>query len=488
MSEADGEQPVIEGEEVLDPVKSKRQHWREPMTGIMREVWRPGQYQINGSSRRIELTIAGDGDGHMTSDHFDRVGPVAAEDRWRFYQVRTACSYCARQRAPTASTANEAQRSRGDGAKLTSTQLSTGPFKARINEPPKNVILDDRALHEIVTSDIPKAQLSKRWSHDFSGQGHIRHRRPHRGRPAIKDPAVEDEKDKYYSYAPGKSAPYYFIGEKDYVPILYDPLPSQPTASPPPPDPNAKPKQHNQYTPVDQLIRNGAESLSKTRGKYRARINTFLRRSPSPPSVRDRAKLFGGLGVGRGPYPRYGKSQGGEGGREPSFTPSQPDRESLWMQQDEDEDDSGPTSRASGSGLNEATSGALHAHDTGMQFSSPAKRVASPLLHAPRAKVQKQMGYIERLAAGITDEADAEEEEEEADIPPSAGGESSDSAVVQQLQAELTETREIVLRQDEKIQMLRDQVEELQSQLAMERSGQNTDGTNNSAFEIDGLE
>lgn len=158
------------------------------------------------------------------------------------------------------------------------------------------------------------------------------------------------------------------------------------------------------------------------------------------------------------------------------------------MQQDEDEDGSGPTSRASGSGPNDAASGALHARDTGIQFSSPPKRVASPLLHAPSAKVQKQMGYIERLAAGITEEADAEEEEEEADIPPSAGGESSDSAVVQQLQAELTETGEIVLRQDEEIQMLRDQVEELQSQLAMERSEQHAGRMYQSAFANDGLE
>lgn len=131
MSEADEEQPVIEGEEVLDPVKSKRQYWREPMTGIMREVWRPGQSQIHGASQRILLTIAGDGDGHMTSDHFDRVGPVAAEDRWRFYQVRTACSKSARHRASTASTAIEARHSRGDGVRLTLTHSSRLVFSRR---------------------------------------------------------------------------------------------------------------------------------------------------------------------------------------------------------------------------------------------------------------------------------------------------------------------------------------------------------------------
>ena len=161
-----------------------------------------------------------------------------------------------------------------------------GPFKFRIQEPPSNVILDDRAVHEVLQSNIPRAQLPRKWSHDFSGLSAVRHRRTHRGRPAYKDINASTEVERYHSFRPsGKTVPLYlFSGEKDFTPIFYSELPEveEPVQ---PPDSPEKPKQHNQYTASDQLVRNGAQSASLTKGKYRPRVNTFLRRSPSPPWV-----------------------------------------------------------------------------------------------------------------------------------------------------------------------------------------------------------
>lgn len=339
------------------------------------------------------------------------------------------------------------------------------------------MILDDRALHEILTSDIPKAQLSKRWSHEFSGQGSIRYRRPHRGRAAIKDPTATEEKHKYQCHAPGKAAPYYFTGEKDYIPILYGKLPPKPVAPPPPPDPNERLKQHNQYTPVDQLIRNGAESMSKTRGKYRHRINTFLRRSPSPPLVRDRARLFGGQGIGRGPAFTSSRSQADDDGLSFSFPSSmtglQPSNAGdMWVQQEEAGEVGDPESDIFNPTLGQAAGSAEESFEPSFGVNSLPKRNASPSLSAPRAKAQKQMGYIERLAAGITNEANGESAEAEAQTFANGGKEDSNNLLVQQLQAELMETRETVLRQDDEIEMLRDQVKALQSQLAVQEKAQ----------------
>jgi len=43
MEQIEEEQPREEQQEVLDPVESERKYWREPLTGIVREVWRPGR-------------------------------------------------------------------------------------------------------------------------------------------------------------------------------------------------------------------------------------------------------------------------------------------------------------------------------------------------------------------------------------------------------------------------------------------------------------
>lgn len=87
--------------------------------------------------------------------------------------------------------------------------------------PPKWVILDDRAAYEVFTSDIPRANIVKLWSHDFGGAGKIRARRPHRGRGAIGDPDAAGD-DKYHFVKVGtKNDKYFFTGEKDYKPIIY---------------------------------------------------------------------------------------------------------------------------------------------------------------------------------------------------------------------------------------------------------------------------
>lgn len=60
-----------EGSVVLDPKNSDRQYYREPFTGVMREIWRPG-----------------DGDGLQGTDYYQREGPpLDVEHRWRFFQV-----------------------------------------------------------------------------------------------------------------------------------------------------------------------------------------------------------------------------------------------------------------------------------------------------------------------------------------------------------------------------------------------------------------
>lgn len=239
----------------------------------------------------------------------------------------------------------------------------------------------------------------------------------------------------------------------------------------PPADPNARPKQHNQYTPINQLVRNGAESVSKTRGKYRHRINTFLRRTPSPPLVKDRARLFGGQGIGRrAPFrPEHLRQGDGELDVDDGFVMAGDGEGNggLWVPQDEFDD---ATAQPDGSFDND--------EDFAPSGSGLAKRPAPQQLFSPRPKAPRQMGYIERLAAGIAaqpeerqdGEGEDEDEDENGGISAAPGNATAGLAVVQQLQAELEEAREIVYRQDEEIQTLREQVEELQARVAVERS------------------
>ena len=33
-----------EHEQMLDPLSSERRYWRDPLTGVQREIWRPGTF------------------------------------------------------------------------------------------------------------------------------------------------------------------------------------------------------------------------------------------------------------------------------------------------------------------------------------------------------------------------------------------------------------------------------------------------------------
>lgn len=132
-------------------------------------------------------------------------------------------------------------------------------------------MLDDRAVYEVLESEIPRAKLSQNWPHEFSGPGKIRTRRTHRGRPAIQDPNAEGNA-KYHSGATGGGkGPYVLSGEPGYQPVLYRYEPPEVKAkklkrkrmpSPTSEEYNPRGHGHNQYTPRDMLVRNGATSFS----------------------------------------------------------------------------------------------------------------------------------------------------------------------------------------------------------------------------------
>jgi hypothetical protein len=378
-------------------------------------------------------------------------------------------------------------RDHGSCHALLTIHQSPGPFKFRINEPPSNVILDDRAVHEILRSDIPRAQLPKRWSHDFSGQASVRHRRAHRGRPAYKDEQATSENNKYHSFKPsGKNAPLYlFSGEKDYKPIFYHDVPDAPAESPEPEDDSpAKPKQHNQYTAPHLLVRNGAESASLTKGKYRPRVNTFLRRSPSPDWVKDRRKLFGGTGIGRtganasaNPAPASpfsftfasAPALAGASSREESIWVDQDDENELEEKPDVEEEeevlpsvfDSRPAAdRTTGDGGNTRTHGASV---------TPSRRQASTSLFSARRKSPREMGYIERLAAGILQE-DTEELEATTPREITHAAPSLDQDRIAQLQHELDAANRAIDERDGKIAQLESELEDAHMQMALQRS------------------
>ncbi|KAK6439502.1 hypothetical protein LTR95_004288 [Oleoguttula sp. CCFEE 5521] len=215
----------------LDPKTSERRYWRDPVTSVQREIWRPS-----------------DPDGVLEADYFERPPPLApVAERWRLYQTTPA-----------------------------------KPFKHRISEPPKNVLLDDWALYEVLTSNIPKLVAAREWSHDLSGPGKLRARRVHRGRSALPDENGEIPSIDFG----GRVGKYVFCGEKNHEEVRYRDLSPESIPEPPAPVRDDTPKKtnkgHNQFTPVDQLVRFGEPSKSETRGKYKQRVNTFLRRSASP--------------------------------------------------------------------------------------------------------------------------------------------------------------------------------------------------------------
>jgi len=337
-------------------------------------------------------------------------------------------------------------------------------------------------------SNIPRAQLPKRWSHDFSGLSAVRHRRTHRGRPAYKDANASAEVDKYYSFKPsGKTVPpYLFSGEKDFTPIYYSELPVV-EETPAPPDSPQKPKQHNQYTAPDQLVRNGAQSASLTKGKYRPRVNTFLRRSPSPPWVKDRKRLFGGVGIGRTastaprdapPVPNFDFSFATVPGPAPAGAP-QEQQESMWVGKNEDDDlnmdiedvdeeispsifDAHASSHAPRSSLHDPAS----MNTSSIFDQQPRERRTKTSLFFAEPRVPKEMGYIERLAAGLTEEEAEAFNAEQYGLDFGATDTRSEDRVAV-LESELQVTKVALATKNQEVADLRSELEEMQRRLGL---------------------
>ena len=129
---SDNQQPAstLSEDTVIYIKKGQRAYYRDHKQ-VKREVWQPG-----------------DGDGSYTTEVFHS---GAHTGRYRFFQSHIG-------------------------------QIVVGR-----NEPPKHVVLDDQAAHEIAKSGVYSIKkLSQYWSHDFTAtHGTIRVGRPNRGRPAV---------------------------------------------------------------------------------------------------------------------------------------------------------------------------------------------------------------------------------------------------------------------------------------------------------------
>lgn len=194
---------------------------------------------------------------------------------------------------------------------LTCPQSNIGPIGLGQNktEPPRFVFLDDRAAHEVLTSDIQRARLNREWPHDFAASGKIRARRTHCGRPAIKDPLTSD----YHSTPLTKTSNYYFTGEKDYNPVIYR-IPPPPPAELTVEELNRKRKAeeaanpllynprghgHNQYTPKDMMVKFGAETFSRKKAKGEE-FEMLAKLKAMAPNVHVKDKLIPRVGFGDG--------------------------------------------------------------------------------------------------------------------------------------------------------------------------------------------
>lgn len=180
------------------------------------------------------------------------------------------------------------------------------------------------------------------WSHDFGGPGGIRSRRPHRGRAAIKDASALGNAKYQSTYFHKCDKVYHFSGEPNYKPIVYRSVQPKPDvtekrkATSPAEEEKPKKRAHNQYTPKEQLVKKGAPSDAKGQQRYRARINTFLRRSPSPPWVKNRAKLYGGIAENARAYTASASLQGFVDTAPSASEPQDSAKEvSLWMEPDD---------------------------------------------------------------------------------------------------------------------------------------------------------
>ena len=209
-------------------------------------------------------------------------------------------------------------------------QTDIGPIVSKTNEPPRYVMLDDRAVYEVLRSDIPRTRTVVNWPHDFGGPGKIRARRVHRGRPAIRDAQAEGE-ERFHSMEIGSiNNRYYLHGEKNYTPIIFSlPQPSTedsevqrkreaPYSEEDEGDDEYNPRKHghNQFTPKDLLVKYGAPSFSRVQKHRGDRINDFLRKQPllsSERSWRLRAGNPGSAWLSFGGFADRKRGESGEG-------------------------------------------------------------------------------------------------------------------------------------------------------------------------------
>lgn len=153
--------------------------------------------------------------------------------------------------------------------------------------------------------------------------------------------------------------------------------------------------------------------------------------------------------------------------------------ESMWVEQDVDSDtrdaeddeeevlpsvfDKAPSAEATGATY--GNEGTTQPHSTP---STPLKRHAPSGLTSSRKKVPRQMGYIERLAAGIL--RDEEEAETASPLVTAATTTASIGDRIAQLEGELDAANVVLSEKDREIAELRLELEEVQTQLALQRS------------------
>lgn len=280
---------------------------------------------------------------------------------------------------------------------------------------------------------------------------------------------------------------YFFSGEKDFEPTFYQDLPEQPAELSDSDDTPVKPKQHNQYTAPELLVRNGAQSASLTKGKYRPRVNTFLRRSPSPPWVQDRKRLFGGVGIGRPGADVTGNASSSSrfdfsfaAAPAPDLTATPSHGESMWVEQDNENELEGSDEEMMSSVFdkpvpaptptpvtgNVAPAGQEEEVDAQSTSTAPQKRQAPTESVSVRRKVPRQMGYIERLAAGLLQEesetaAISSDHANDADVRAS-----SDRDRIAQLEHELQVANITLAEQNARIEALKLELENLHDMMA----------------------
>ena len=243
-----------QGAIIQDPESTERYFWRERDTSLQREIWRPGKFPSTTCIHSLTQSTPGDGDGDMDADLYAMPGPnPPPEKRWRFFQSR----------------------------------VGPGPIEYQVNEPPKYVILDDRAAQELLASNVPRTHLPRFWSHDFVGNGSIRARRLNRGRGAIGDFEAEGQNRFHFATIANKRGgeKYYFKGENDYKPVIWNTndvhlaigvfKPEVKRITSPPPPKTLKPNQHghNQFTPQDEMVKYGADHKAANPRTARNRVD-----------------------------------------------------------------------------------------------------------------------------------------------------------------------------------------------------------------------